>query len=183
MIKKLLFSVQLLIILVNHANCIHELKNFNNFISERILLKHFSYDEENARPDVFGPSNWGKIDPACDGPRQSPINIKTKKVPRKEMESLQIERIDEIPEEIISVNNGHSFVFKMIYSHQKPARFVGGPLDNPYNIDSIHFHWGDNNTEGGSEHLIDGKRYAAEGHIVSFNSKYGQKNLKFSFEF
>jgi hypothetical protein len=34
----------------------------------------------------------------------------------------------------------------------------------------FHFHWGKNDNEG-SEHLVDGKSYAAELHLVHWNSQ------------
>ncbi|XP_025406684.1 carbonic anhydrase 7-like isoform X2 [Sipha flava] len=44
---------------------------------------------------------------------------------------------------------------------------TGGPLLNIYQFKQIHFHWGQG--DEGSEHEIDGKRYAMELHIVFFN--------------
>ena len=49
--------------------------------------------------------------------------------------------------------------------------FLGASLPNSYNFEQLHFHWGNNSNEG-SEHEIDGKRYPLEMHLVHYNSKY-----------
>ncbi|XP_036893258.1 carbonic anhydrase 6-like [Sturnira hondurensis] len=37
----------------------------------------------------------------------------------------------------------------------------------------MHLHWGSGHSDtGGCEHVIDGVRYAAEIHVVHYNSKY-----------
>lgn len=38
---------------------------------------------------------------------------------------------------------------------------TGGPLSGTYRLRQIHFHWGSND-EAGSEHTVDGMKYAAE---------------------
>lgn len=38
---------------------------------------------------------------------------------------------------------------------------TGGPLCGTYRLRQIHFHWGSND-EAGSEHAVDGMKYAAE---------------------
>ena len=49
--------------------------------------------------------------------------------------------------------------------------FLGAGLPNSYNVEQLHFHWGNNSNEG-SEHEIDGKSYPLEMHLVHYNSKY-----------
>ena len=41
-----------------------------------------------------------------------------------------------------------------------------------YRFVQLHFHWGPNSIDGGSEHLLRSKRYAAEMHLVHYNTKY-----------
>ena len=48
----------------------------------------------------------------------------------------------------------------------------GGGLPDNYVFSQLHFHWGSSPTKGGSEHVINLKRYPAEMHMVHFNSKY-----------
>ncbi|XP_054046952.1 carbonic anhydrase 13-like isoform X6 [Rissa tridactyla] len=47
---------------------------------------------------------------------------------------------------------------------------TGGPLSGTYRLRQIHFHWGSND-EAGSEHAVDGMKYAAELHVVHWNSE------------
>lgn len=44
---------------------------------------------------------------------------------------------------------------------------VGGPLEGKYILEQFHCHWGPNNEEG-SEHTIDGKKYAGEVSIILY---------------
>ena len=46
---------------------------------------------------------------------------------------------------------------------------LGGPLQNEYKIENFHFHWGSDNSCG-SEHLLEGKSFAAEVHVVHYNT-------------
>jgi carbonic anhydrase len=125
----------------------------------------FGYDDDHK----YKPVNWIMLSPNCGGDRQSPINIGFKFCPRKQG-MLMIEKLNEIPSHVVAFNNGHSFGIKFNYSDNQPAQFHSKSLKVPYNIDSIHFHWG--SSEHGSEHLLRGIRSAAEAHIVSYNSKY-----------
>ena len=46
----------------------------------------------------------------------------------------------------------------------------GGPVEHEHKFLQFHLHWGKNDSEG-SEHLVDGKSYSAELHIVNWNSQ------------
>ena len=52
----------------------------------------------------------------------------------------------------------------------------GGPLANPYEFVGFHFHWeNQENPLSGSEHLLNGKGFASELHLVHCNiQKYGE---------
>ncbi|KAH0515349.1 Carbonic anhydrase 13 [Microtus ochrogaster] len=45
----------------------------------------------------------------------------------------------------------------------------GGPLTGSYRLRQFHLHWGSADDHG-SEHMVDGVRYAAELHVVHWNS-------------
>uniref|UniRef100_A0A5F4WJZ4 Carbonic anhydrase n=1 Tax=Callithrix jacchus TaxID=9483 RepID=A0A5F4WJZ4_CALJA len=47
----------------------------------------------------------------------------------------------------------------------------GGPLPGPYRLRQFHLHWGSSDDHG-SEHTVDGVKYAAELHLVHWNPKY-----------
>jgi carbonic anhydrase len=89
---------------------------------------HFSYEKD----DEFGPSHWGRINIACVGLRQSPIDIKTNSVviSTSTGPSLTITKFDEVPQSSLIKNNGHSLVVKLNYADGNNAKFSGGPLGN-----------------------------------------------------
>ncbi|MEE6463641.1 hypothetical protein FKM82_005991 [Ascaphus truei] len=47
----------------------------------------------------------------------------------------------------------------------------GGELTGTYRLKQFHFHWGSSDDHG-SEHTVDGVNYAAELHLVHWNTKY-----------
>ena len=70
-------------------------------------------------------------------------------------------------------NNGHSVSLslpKTDEDYQRPYIF-GGKLKNEYELEGLHFHWGDKNNRG-SEHVINDIRYPLEMHIIHRNRKY-----------
>ncbi|XP_039236923.1 carbonic anhydrase 13-like isoform X2 [Pipra filicauda] len=61
----------------------------------------------------------------------------------------------------------------MCWFHYKKIKLIvltGGPLSGTYRLRQIHFHWGSND-EAGSEHAVDGMKYAAELHVVHWNAE------------
>lgn len=130
----------------------------------------FSYDEG----DHYGPSRWGEISANCNGKSQSPVHIRTCFAHLSEsVRPLIIDNFDSLPSLVTAINNGHSSVFKFKYPNDKPARLLGGPLKVAYNLDNIHFHWGESDLAG-SEHLLNSRSYSAEVHFVTYNSNYGE---------
>lgn len=47
----------------------------------------------------------------------------------------------------------------------------GGPLDEGYIFEFIHFHWGRNDSDG-AEHQLNGQKFALEMHAGHRNAKY-----------
>lgn len=135
-------------------------------------MREFSYDEN----DRYGPSNWKDISSQCAGINQSPIAIDVRNVTiRENAEPLVIDGLDIVPESIKVENNGHSLKLVFKYPNDQKIQFSGGPLKNPFILDNIHFHWNINGS--GSEHVINSKRYAAEMHMVTYNSIYGKISI------
>uniref|UniRef100_A0A8C0GJ58 Carbonic anhydrase n=1 Tax=Chelonoidis abingdonii TaxID=106734 RepID=A0A8C0GJ58_CHEAB len=94
--------------------------------------------------------------------KQSPINIVTNKVKYKEdLKPFTFEGYNTNQSSRWRIeNNGHT---------GNSLTIGGGGLRNKYNAIEFHFHWGAKISEGfspGSEHSIDGERYAMELHIV-----------------
>lgn len=114
-----------------------------------------------------GPAKWGDLGfPDAKGNRQSPIDISTKIA--KFDSSLQTTplTVNYVGESGLSIENcGFSFKVNM----SKTSDIKGGPLDYTYKLEQFHLHWGSCDSQG-SEHTIDGKKYAAELHLVHWNS-------------
>ncbi|XP_018607945.1 carbonic anhydrase 7 isoform X2 [Scleropages formosus] len=122
---------------------------------------HWGYGEEN------GPSAWHKDYPIAQGNRQSPIDI----VPTEAVYD------DSLPPIMVSYdhctslsisNNGHSVVVDFDDGDGR-AVIKGGPLEVPYRLKQLHFHWGGQGSHG-SEHTISGKTFASELHLVHWNA-------------
>lgn len=55
--------------------------------------------------------------------------------------------------------------------HERLPYIFGGKLHDEYEIEGLHFHWGDKNNRG-SEHLLNDIRYPMEMHIIHRNRRY-----------
>ncbi|XP_030392501.1 carbonic anhydrase 4 isoform X1 [Gopherus evgoodei] len=113
------------------------------------------------------PRFWDKVNEECRKEKQSPINIVTNKVEYKEdLKPFTFEGYNTNQSSLWRIeNNGHTVKVSLSGS----AKIGGGGLRNKYNAIEFHFHWGTKISEGfspGSEHSIDGERYAMELHIV-----------------
>uniref|UniRef100_A0A2K5DZE5 Carbonic anhydrase n=1 Tax=Aotus nancymaae TaxID=37293 RepID=A0A2K5DZE5_AOTNA len=118
----------------------------------------------------YGPEHWHKDFPVAKGERQSPVDIDTHTAKYDpSLKPLSVSYDQATSRRIL--NNGHSFNVEFDDSQDK-AVLKGGPLDGTYRLIQFHFHWG--STDGqGSEHTVDKKKYAAELHLVHWNTKYG----------
>lgn len=132
---------------------------------------YFSYDEN----DEAGPQNWGKINSNCNGRGQSPINLEEKLAKPGFNKPLVIDGLRLKPSSVKFKNNGHSASIRLEFPKQKQIVLKGGPLIGNYILDNIHWHWGDTDCAG-SEHTLNGRRFAAEVHLVTYRSKYSEFN-------
>lgn len=135
------------------------------------LLLTFGADESRAASWSYdgerGPQYWYKLFPqACSGKYQSPIDIKSKEtLYSPDLKDFAIWYDPPRPGSAMTVsNNGHT-----IQVMTKGEFYVtNGGLPYVYKTVQFHFHWG-HAKHHGSEHLIDGKAYPLELHIVSYN--------------
>ncbi|XP_040192843.1 carbonic anhydrase 4 isoform X2 [Rana temporaria] len=112
---------------------------------------------ENCR----GPGEWTSID-SCDGNEQSPINIVSKEAELdKSLSPLKFINYDS-ENDFVLTNNGHS---AELFLEENEITISEGGLQGTYKAKQLHFHWGNSGTLG-SEHSKDGRRFAAELHIV-----------------
>lgn len=141
--KKILVTLSAAALLYTSAAYAQEQPAENQAATHQV---HWDYE-------THGPSCWGGFAQECQkGHLQSPINIDShKSVPLKG--SLNLKMNEDIHTTADVVDNGHAIQVNV----KNGGRLV---LDGrEYTLLQFHFH-------GHSEHTIDGKQYALEGHLV-----------------
>ncbi|KAM9640626.1 carbonic anhydrase 12 isoform 1-T1 [Morphnus guianensis] len=114
-----------------------------------------------------GEKAWPKKYPFCGGVFQSPIDFH-KDILQYDSNLLPLEFIGyNVPstDQFTLTNNGHSV--KMYLSPTMCIRNL--PFE--YTASQLHLHWGNRNKSEGSEHTVSGKHFAAELHVVHYNSE------------
>nr|XP_005904651.1 PREDICTED: carbonic anhydrase 3 [Bos mutus] len=116
-----------------------------------------------------GPDHWHELFPNAKGENQSPIELNTKEISHDPSLKPWTASYDPGSAKTI-LNNGKTcrVVFDDTYDR---SMLRGGPLAAPYRLRQFHLHWGSSDDHG-SEHSVDGVKYAAELHLVHWNSKY-----------
>jgi len=108
--------------------------------------------------------SWGGV---CDsGGSQSPINIvpsEWRNLPGWSFNNYNLVTTFNI------TNNGHTV--KLYMDARETISISGASLPGKFIFAQGHFHWG-NKTSVGSEHLVRGRAFPLELHLVHFNSKY-----------
>jgi carbonic anhydrase len=126
------------------------------------MAHHWGYCKDN------GPTTWTHVAPAAKGLHQSPVNIDTSDAvyePTLTSKPLKVVYVPANSKTLI--NNGHSV---QVTIDGEGSLLEGGPYPHRYRVEQFHFHWGQT-SQVGAEHLVDGKAYAAELHIVHWNSE------------
>ncbi|XP_039721303.1 carbonic anhydrase 12 isoform X2 [Pteropus medius] len=113
-----------------------------------------------------GETSWSKNYPSCGGLLQSPIDLHSDILQYDaSLVPLDFQGYNvSANEQFILTNNGHSVKLKL-----PPAMHIQG-LPSRYSATQLHLHWGNQNNPHGSEHTVGGKHFAAELHIVHYNS-------------
>ncbi|XP_040425366.1 carbonic anhydrase 12 isoform X2 [Cygnus olor] len=114
-----------------------------------------------------GEKTWPKKYPFCGGVFQSPIDFH-RDILQYDSNLSPLEFIGyNVPstDQFTLTNNGHSV--KMYLSPTMHIRNL--PFE--YTASQLHLHWGNRNKSEGSEHTVSGKHFAAELHIVHYNSE------------
>ncbi|XP_071102112.1 carbonic anhydrase 2-like [Haliotis cracherodii] len=114
------------------------------------------------------PNHWFDLDKdthCCDGSKQSPIDIRTQGAKCAKLGRIQYEPK---PQGQISGNlkrNGHGASLAFFAKNRLVTKDM--PFtDGEYVLDSMHFH-------SPSEHLVNGKHYDGELHMVHYKKEYG----------
>lgn len=126
---------------------------------------------------VYGPGDWGRKAPFCNGQYQSPINIVTNYAQvNSSQKSLEL-AFDNSDATITGtlINNGHAPTV-LVNKSAGGVTLKGGPLGQRlFVLEQFHFHYGCENNFG-SEHTMDAKSFASEMHLVFYNSLYSGFN-------
>jgi carbonic anhydrase len=108
------------------------------------------------------------VAPAAKGLHQSPVDIETASAvydAKLATSPLVIHYLPGNSKKL--VNNGHSV---QVVVDGTGSELYGGPLPHKYRLEQFHFHWG-RTSEHGAEHLINGRKHAAELHLVHWNTE------------
>ena len=107
-----------------------------------------------------------------EGPRQSPINIDPCSGQLTvDRSPLKFSNPDAAPASMLLTNTGNRVMGVVTWGNTPPATVSGGGLPGTFVYEIFDIHWGANSSYG-SEHTVNGLRYAAELHIGLRNIKY-----------
>ncbi|NWW54826.1 CAH9 anhydrase, partial [Pedionomus torquatus] len=108
----------------------------------------------------------------CADDMQSPINIDTAKtIFSPQLRPIQLSGYSLPASDKLRLrNNGHTVLLELPGS----LAITGGNAQQ-YRATQLHLHWGSPSGPG-SEHTVNGRRFAAEIHVVHYNTKYDSFN-------
>merc|ERR1719402_1440042 len=103
---------------------------------------------------------------------QSPIDIKKDEAIEANLNVLNFKHYDTKAYNMTLLNNGHSA--KLTLNAKDMPTITGGglPEAHVFQFAQLHFHWGSKSSQG-SEHVINGRAFPIEMHLVHYNTKFG----------
>ncbi|XP_071137080.1 carbonic anhydrase 1-like [Mytilus edulis] len=111
----------------------------------------------------------------CASTMQSPVAIKTKNVVKNNnIEPFDLSELTETSGIKMEMTNT-GLAVKVDFLDYQPTIQEGG-LPGPHKLSGFHFHWGRNSGRG-SEHTINGYKFAMEAHFVFLPTKDEAKNF------
>ncbi|KAH8264559.1 hypothetical protein KR038_010162 [Drosophila bunnanda] len=148
---------------------------FEDFYQRFLFLLPFvaNFESDDRQFNYDAPDKWKFSYPKCGGLDQSPIAISNRKALSVALPPLEFGLYDALFDSLVTItNNGHSVEFEVPATTYGVKPFVTGALlVDCYEAEAVHFHWGSPKSKG-SEHVLDGRRYDLEMHIVHRNNKY-----------
>ncbi|XP_015267522.1 PREDICTED: receptor-type tyrosine-protein phosphatase zeta [Gekko japonicus] len=130
---------------------------------QRKIIEDWSYS------GTLNQTFWGKRYPACNGAKQSPINIDEDLAPvNVNLKKLQFQGWEnETSNDTLIYNTGKTVEINLTNEYN----VTGGSLEGVFRASKITFHWGKcNASHDGSEHSIDGKKYPLEMQIYCYDA-------------
>ncbi|KAM8934223.1 carbonic anhydrase 14-like [Pelodytes ibericus] len=132
-----------------------------------VLYGHSADDWCYKHPDC-DPSTWNSHYPDCALSSQSPINIETDNAVLDDtLEAIKISGAFGSSAAVIT-NNGHTV--EVVLSTQ--YTLTGAGLSYPHRLAAFHVHFGNSESDNGSEHQINGDSFPLEVHFVFYNLQY-----------
>ncbi|CAF1174857.1 unnamed protein product [Adineta ricciae] len=117
----------------------------------------------------LGPDIWSDYYPMCAGKSQSPINILSACTKYVKLHPFKFSPSHNEKHYFTLKNNGHTVIGIINDAYQQsPLTLTGGGLNGTFKFVNFHLHWGEN-YKSGSEHQINGIKYAGEIHFVYTN--------------
>jgi len=111
------------------------------------------------------PDKWEDYYGSCGGDSQSPIDIPKFEAQTTTLPPWVMTNYDTTAGVVMEIqNNGHTAKMSI---KQGLMTVSGGDLPGTYKVLQLHWHWG-SSREMGSEHLLQGKAYPMELHIVHY---------------
>ncbi|CAF1197255.1 unnamed protein product [Rotaria sp. Silwood1] len=115
-----------------------------------------------------GPDVWSEVYGSCGTYSQSPIVIKTACTVYRNFTPFDFSSAYHLKHDFTLINNGHTIVGTYNGNDSSPFNLTGGGLNGTFQFYNFHLHWGEN-ARAGSEHQVNGEKYASEVHFVHMN--------------
>ncbi|KAK0064973.1 carbonic anhydrase 2, partial [Biomphalaria pfeifferi] len=128
-----------------------------------------------------GPDNWFIKYPDCGGKMQSPINIPAGALCNPNLRYFNFSDYASTVGVNLTLTNKGDHTVEVEYSGT-PIILRGGSLPDEYKLVQYHFHWGAQDSRG-SEHLLDGKHFPMELHLVHHQAHLADVKVAMSHPF